>query len=276
MPGSAKRAVFVRALTPILPGCRDRIKSFMDTSENQISSDKIVSCSNLAKPARCLSCGTDRIKPRRRYCSKECRQQINWVLSLSKGLLRAFSARYAAFSFTHDKVILDVLPAWSKGVSRFVCNRNPRKKPAEDLKNLILQSGKEWHHMVQNNNSKSYASLFLIEKTLNEDIDPHSVKPGRKTRPRLSKYENGYLKILCLDRDDLSPDGHVVKINSAYRKMAKLYHPDVGGDEEQFKQLNKAHKQMLLWAENPLYTSRKALQDCWSYDGATNRWSPPL
>ena len=71
-------------------------------------------------------------------------------------------------------------------------------------------------------------------------------------------------------------EGSTFKINSAYRKMAKVHHPDMGGDEENFKKLNDAHKQMLLWAENPLFTSRKALHNCWSYDSATNRWSPPL
>ena len=248
----------------------------MDTSKEQIYSNMIVRDSTLTKPVRCLSCGTGQIKPGRRYCSKECQQQINWVLSLSKGLLKTFNARYAAFSFTHDQVILDVLPAWSKGISRFICKRAPRNKPAEDLKNLILQWGREWHHLVDNNNSKSYASLFLIEKTHKKDIDPGNIKPSRETRPRLSKHENVCLKILRLDRDDLSSNGHVVKINSAYKRMAKVHHPDVGGDEERFKQLNDAHKQMILWAENPLYTCRKALHDCWSYDGSTNRWSPPL
>jgi hypothetical protein len=50
----------------------------------------------------------------------------------------------------------------------------------------------------------------------------------------------------------------------------------MGGDDEKFKKLNAAHQQMLLWAENPHFTLRKALLDCWSYDGATNKWSPPL
>jgi len=50
----------------------------------------------------------------------------------------------------------------------------------------------------------------------------------------------------------------------------------VGGDEEIFKKLNDAHEQMLSWAENPQYTSKRALQDCWSYDSAASRWSPPL
>jgi len=191
-------------------------------------------------------------------------------------LLKAFNTRYAAFSFTDGHVILDVLPAWSKGISRFIYKRKAGNKPAEDLKNLVLQYGKEWYDLIDNNKSKSYASLFLLDKSHDRDIDPSSIKPNRKSQPKLSAQENACLKILCLKREELCADGHAVKINSAYRKMAKIHHPDMGGDEEKFKQLNEAHKQMLLWAENPLYISRKALQNFWSYDAYTNRWSPPL
>ncbi len=187
-----------------------------------------------------------------------------------------FSARYAAFSFTREHVILDILPFWSKEISRFVYHRTPKNKPAADLKSLILKSGKEWHHLVDNNTSMSFASLYLLEKNHKKNIDPESVKPLMKAHLRLSKIEKNCLKILQLDRKDLTSDGHISKIKSAYKKMAKLYHPDKGGDEERFKQLNEAHKQMILWAENPQYASRKALPDCWSYDGSTNRWSPPL
>ena len=45
---------------------------------------------------------------------------------------------------------------------------------------------------------------------------------------------------------------------------------------EGIKKLNDAHQQMLSWAQDPQFTSRKTLIDCWSYDGSTNRWSPPL
>jgi hypothetical protein len=169
-----------------------------------------------------------------------------------------------------------VLPVWSKGISRFICRRIRENKPAEDLKNLILQSGEEWYNLVENRTSKSFASLFLLSKNQNEKIDPNRIKPLNKSRLRLSKAEKSSLKILQLEREDLSRDGNIDKIKSAYKRMAKRHHPDMGGDEERFKELNNAHKQMLLWAENPQYTSRKALQNCWSYDGVTNRWTPPL
>lgn len=248
----------------------------MEALAGQVSHHKTKDDSMPARKERCLACGTDQMKPRRRYCSNECRQQINWVLSLSKGLLKAFNARYAAFSFTGEHVILDVLPIWSKGISRFVSKRNNGNRPAADLKNLILQAGKEWHYLVNNKNSKSYASLFLLQKSHMGEIDPNSIKPNRKASPKLSIYEKNCLKLLKLERKDLCASGQMIKIKSAYRKMAKLYHPDMGGDEEKFKQLTLAHERMLMWAGNPQYVSRKALDGCWSYDGSTNKWSPPL
>lgn len=156
---------------------------------NQVSAvkmsnaDIISTAKGRTKTGRCLACGTDRIKARNRYCSKECRQQVLWVLSLSKGLLKAFNARYAAFTFSKSYVTLDVLPIWSKDISRFTYKRTFGKKPAEDLKNLVLQSGKEWYHIINNKNSKSYASLFLLLKNHNKCIAPDSIKPNKKLRP---------------------------------------------------------------------------------------------
>ncbi|HIC86245.1 MAG TPA: J domain-containing protein [Desulfobacterales bacterium] len=232
--------------------------------------------------ARCLACGTEEMRGGRRYCSKECRKQINWVLSLSKGLLRTFNARYAAFSFTDEHVILDVLPVWSKGISRFILRRTPGRKPAEDLKDLILSSGEEWYSLLEGKNSRSYATLVLLEKNHTNEVNPSQIMPSRLTRLRLSKQHREYMKILKLTHEDLFPNGsswagdtqHQIKL--AYKRMAKIHHPDKGGDAEKFKALNEAHQQMLIWAENPQFTCRKALEGCWSYDGAANKWVPPL
>ena len=236
----------------------------------------IHSGNNTNRTRKCVSCGTERIKAGRRYCSKECRQQINWVLSLSKGLLRVFNARYAAFSFNESHVIFDVLPVWSKEISRFTYKRTNGKKPAEDLKKLVLQSGKEWYGMIDNKNSKSYASLFILSKTNYKRISPDSIKPDQKLRPRFSKGERDSMKFLQLKMEELLSEGQVAKIKFAYKKLAKIHHPDLGGDEEKFKRLSNAHQEMLSWAENPQFTTKKSLVDCWSYDGFTNRWAPPL
>jgi hypothetical protein len=236
----------------------------------------ILSETDVGNQRKCLSCGTTVIGSGRRYCCKECRQQMQWVLSLSKGLLRSFNARYAAFSFDGNFVVLDVLPVWSQEISRFFHRRTSGKKPAEDLKRLILHSGAEWYRLVNNRTSRSYASLSLLKKNHDRAITPDSIKPEETRRPRLSKKERECVKLLDLKVEELFSDGHVSRIKRAYKKLAKVHHPDMGGDEEKFKKLNEAHEQMLLWAEDPHFTSRKALMDCWSYDGYTNRWSPPL
>jgi hypothetical protein len=250
--------------------------AFMTSPTVQVADRKTGRNQTQRKERRCLACGRPNIDARRRYCSKECRDYIHWVLSLSKGLLKAVNARYAAFTFTDDRVILDVFPIWSKRVSRFVHTRIKGNRPAEDLKNLVLQFGQQWHDIVNNNGSRSYASLCLVNQNHTDEIHPSSIRPARRSLPRLSRQERKCLEMLKLQKTDLSDKGRTAKIRSAYKKMAKVHHPDVGGDEESFKRLNDAHEQMLLWAENPHYTSRRALPGCWSYDGATSRWSPPL
>jgi hypothetical protein len=253
-----------------------KVLSFKSMPATKTIKKDIIPSSRPSKTNTCLACGVDGIKPRRRYCSNTCRQQMLWVLSLSKGLLRVFNARYAAFSFNKGYVILDVLPIWSKDISRFVHKRVTGRKPAEDLKHLVLQSGTEWYHAINNKSSKSYASLCILKKNNNHKVSPKSIRPEKKVRPRLSKSERTSLKLLKIKTDDLFCDEQVPKIKTAYKKLAKIHHPDVGGDAEKFKKLNDAHQQMMMWAENPQFTAKKALADCWSYDGSTSRWSPPL
>lgn len=225
---------------------------------------------------KCIACGKTGLDRRRRYCSPDCRKQILWVLSLSRGLLNTFNARYASFSFNSRHVFLDILPSWAKDISRFTGTRQSGNKPADDLKGLILDSGKNWYHIIENNNSRSYASLFLLRKNSDRAIPFESIRPGNRQKPRLSRKEKESLKLLRLEINELIEGERKSKIKSAYKKMALIHHPDVGGDAEQFKKVNAAREQMLIWAENPNYTSRRALADCWSYDASTNRWVPPL
>jgi len=199
-----------------------------------------------------------------------------WVLSLSKGLLSSFNTRFASFSFNKNHVTLDILPAWSKEISRFTHKRTFGKKPAHDLKKLVLDSGSEWYALIDGNNSRSFASLSILKKNCNRSIPSQSIKPDSKVKPRFSKNEKQALKRLKLKLGELIAEEKTSKIKSAYKKMARIHHPDVGGDAEEFKKVKDAHEQMLLWAENPQFSSRKALVDCWSYDAYTNKWVPPL
>lgn len=228
------------------------------------------------KKRKCLACGNTELGRRRRYCSPDCKSQIMWVLSLSKGLLSSFNTRYASFSFNRSQVTLDILPAWSKEISRFTHKRTSGQKPAHDLKRLILDSGSEWYALIDDNNSRSYASLSILKKKSNRSIPSKSIKPDNRVKPRFSKDERQALKHLRLKLEELIAEEKTTKIKSAYKKMARIHHPDMGGDAEEFRKVKDAHEQMLTWAENPQFSSRKALIDCWSYDASTNKWVPPL
>ena len=164
--------------------------------------DITVPSKRIAKSKYCRSCGTPITHSSRRYCSQDCRRQMLWVLSLSRGLLNVFNARYAAFSFTDQYVILDVLPIWSRKISRFISRRGHGGKPAEDLKHLILDSGKEWYHIIGNRASRSYASLVILNRTSSEEIDLTDIRPDRQVRPRLSREEREAIKMLQLSMDN--------------------------------------------------------------------------
>jgi hypothetical protein len=228
------------------------------------------------KTRRCLACGADGMKPGRRYCSRECRHRIMWTLSLSKGLLITLNTRYAAFSFTKHYVALDVMPTWSNRISRFVYERKSGHSPAHALKELILEAGEEWYKKRSRRISRSFSSQSILEEKVEYNINPDSVKPTTNKIPKLSAEQKKALKYLDINMDRLVFGDYVREIKKAYREMAKIHHPDKGGDGERFKEINRAHGLMLQWTEDPKFQSNHALPGCWSYDGYSNKWSPPL
>ncbi len=228
------------------------------------------------KTRKCLACGTEDIKPGRRYCSKQCRQKLMWSLSLSKGLLQTLNTRYAIFSFTEHYVALDVMPAWSKRISRFVYERKSDYSPANALKKLILEAGKEWYKKRSRRISRSFASQSILEEKAEHSINPDSIKPNTNRIPKLSPDQKKALKHLKINMGSLVFGDYVREIKKAYREMAKVHHPDKGGDGEKFKEINTAHESMIQWIESPKFQFNSALPGCWSYNGYNNRWSPPL
>ena len=247
----------------------------------------IISCVNMNKKQisfsspekkirRCLACGTDDIKPGRRYCSKRCRQKLVWSLSLSKGLLQTLNARYAAFSFTEHFVALDVMPVWSDSVSRFLYKRKLGYSPANTLKELTLEAGKEWYKKRARRISRSFASKTILEENVKSNIDPDSIKPKTKKVPKLSIDQKKSLKHLNIHTKTLMFEDSAREIKKAYREMAKIYHPDKGGDGDRFKEINRANELLHQWIEEPKFQFNNRLLGCWSYNSYTNRWSPPL
>jgi hypothetical protein len=225
---------------------------------------------------RCLACGSEDVKPGRRYCSRECRQRLQWTLSLSKGLLQTLNARYAAFSFTDHAVALDIMPTWSNMISRFIYERKSGHTPAHALKQLILEAGKEWYKMRSKRNSRSFSSQSILQENAASGVNPDSIKPTPKRIPKLSADQKRALRHLNIPMDALVFGDYAREIKRAFWGMAKIHHPDRGGDGEMFKEIKRAHESMLEWVESPRFQSNAALPGCWSYNGYRNRWSPPL
>jgi hypothetical protein len=198
-----------------------------------------------------------------------------WSLSLSKGLLQTLNARYAAFSFNDTCVALDILPAWSNSISRFVRERKSGHSPAHTLKELVLEAGRQWYQKRDRRLSRSFASQSLLEEKVETSINPESIKPSTDRLPRLSVDQKKGLKHLNMSVDSLIVGDCSTVIKRAYRGMAKRYHPDTGGDGEKFKELAKAHEIMQEWAKSPKFRSNHSLPGAWSYNGYMNRWSPP-
>jgi hypothetical protein len=199
-----------------------------------------------------------------------------WSLSLSKGLLQTLNARYAAFSFNDTYVALDILPAWSNSISRFIHERKQGNSPAHALKELVLEAGKRWYQKRDSRFSHSFASQSLLEEKIEPSIDPEAIKPNANRVPQLSLGQKKGLKHLNISIDSLTEGDCASVIKKAYRGMAKLYHPDKGGDSEKFKELLDAHEIIQEWAKNPKFRSNHSLPGAWSYNGYKNRWSPPL
>ena len=225
----------------------------------------------------CLSCGQTPIpKRRRRYCSDKCKKRLDFALNIATGLVQTLRPRYAAFSYTEDSLILDILPVGSNFISRIVWKRSRQKKVADDLLDMIEHAGREWYEREEEIGSRWWASQHLLDKTLRRDIPVSTIVPVSKRTPQLNHKEKNALKVLDLTKDQILSNVGIQCIRSAYRRKAKVYHPDKGGDRaDKFIEINEAHAELLNWAENPRFRSKTALPNSWCYDASRKRWIPP-
>ena len=98
-------------------------------------------------------------------------------------------------------------------------------------------------------------------------------------RPRLIKIPTirsedlGYLDIA---KADLGSRELVKLIKNAYRRQAKIHHPDLGGKAETFRKIHSAYQELLLWADNPTFLRRRGFVDKWYYDGENKKWVQPV
>ncbi len=224
----------------------------------------------------CLACGEEGLpRARRRYCSDKCKKRLDFALYIATGLVQTLRARYAAFSYTQDTLILDVLPMGSRVISRFMWGRSKNKKVADDLLDLVEQAGCEWYKREEETGSRWWASQHLLDEASRRDIPMSTVVPVSTKAPQLNHKEKNALKLLALTREQIVSEDCMRRIKSAYRRQAKLFHPDKGDTSNKFVQINEAHAELLNWAGNPKFRRRAALPNSWCYDALKKRWAPP-
>ncbi|MCJ7774714.1 MAG: DnaJ domain-containing protein [Desulfobacterales bacterium] len=230
-----------------------------------VSSEKI-------KANGCLSCGTSESIGNRKYCSIKCRQRLRYKLDIRTGLLRALNAKYATFYFTEEVIVMDMLPYGSKEIFSYILPRSTDKNPADDFSRMADILGNAWW-AEKNRTKKNYLATHYIYKHASKNNKPvRSIKPVENKIPTIEKTVLLYLK---LGRPDLHSLELKKTIKNAYRKQAKIHHPDHGGDTASFRKIHMAYEQLIAWAENPSFINRRGFPGKWFYDGSKNKWIQP-
>jgi hypothetical protein len=170
--------------------------------------------------------------------------------------------------FTESELILHVLPFPSRKVSTYIYPRTQGKRPAQDIKDMVLELNEAWWEARRRTRCRRNASEHVLEKGEKDLAAPEAVKPVVMRGPTaLKKHLTG----LRITADNLSVAERRIKIKTAYRKQAMKYHPDRGGDEEMFKKISEAYVELNKRLENPSYRTRRGAPGKWNHDGARGK-----
>ena len=223
---------------------------------------------------KCLSCGCTENMGTRKYCSVACRKNLRHQLNIRTGLLKALNTRYATFYFTEALLIMDVLPSGSGKIYSFLFPRSRERKPAQDFSELCNLLGNAWWGEMKRTNRQYLASRHVLMQASPQDSSIKSIQPEVVKIPAV-KGGGKPLVYLKLDRETLHSKTLKQVIKSAYRRQARIVHPDMGGDEKTFRKIYQAYRDLMTWADEPSFLKRSGFPDRWFYDGHKNRWVQP-
>jgi len=83
-----------------------------------------------------------------------------------------------------------------------------------------------------------------------------------------------HLTVLKLSGEDLvSPDA-CEAVKSAFRREAKVHHPDHDGQAAMFRKVREAYEELTAWLEQPVVRTTRGLPEKWCFNGS--RWIPPM
>jgi hypothetical protein len=221
---------------------------------------------------RCLSCGTTANMKRRRYCSIECRQKLRHNLNMRTGLLQTLQTRYATFYFTDTIIAMDILTYGSTDLFSFIFPRANGKKPVDDFCRMFNLLGNAWWEEVRKTKKRYVATRNILATAMPKEGDINSVRPMEVREPARMAKSMTHLK---LRQKDLYSANLQQIIKRAFRRQAKQHHPDQGGDATLFRKLRDAYEQLIRWAANPTFTTRRGFPDKWFYEGGLDRWTQP-
>jgi hypothetical protein len=82
----------------------------------------------------------------------------------------------------------------------------------------------------------------------------------------------------CLEINKADLHSHELNkiIKNAYRRQVKIHHPDLGGQAATFRKIHDAYKELLRWADNPIFARRRGFPDKWYYNGENENWVQPV
>ena len=222
---------------------------------------------------RCLSCGTTEDMKNRRYCSMKCRQKLRQKLNIRSGLLQALNTRYATFYFSDTMIIMDVVPHGIKEVFRYTRMRSAGNPPSEDFSKMTDMLGNAWWEEEKRTTKKYLASRHVLELATRCLISPVLMRPRLIKIPTI---KTAAMNCLEIDKADINSDRLSKIIKNAYRRQAKIHHPDLGGHAQTFRKLHAAYMELLRWADNPTFICRRGFHDKWYYDGDNKKWVQPI
>lgn len=192
---------------------------------------------------------------------------------MKSGLLQTLNARWATFYFSDKFIILDVVPHGVKEVFRYASKRKEGNNPAADFHALTNKLGEVWWAESRRTNRNYIATQHVLKLATR-----HSISDGLQ-RPKLMRIPS--VKMECLDwlemkKEDLH-SGELKKIiRNAYRTQVKIHHPDLGGQAATFRRIHNAYKELLRWADHPVFTRRKGFTDKWYYNEESKKWVQPI
>jgi hypothetical protein len=168
---------------------------------------------------------------------------------------------------------MDVVPHGIREIFRYACQRSVGNSPAEDFSQMTNVLGNAWWDEEKRTTKKYLASRHVLGMAERIAIGPTLMRPKLIKVPNIKASVINYLQI---NKDDINSSELPKIIKNAYRRQAKIYHPDAGGQAQTFRKLHAAYVEMLRWAENPTFINRRGFPDKWYYDSDNQKWVQPI